>query len=126
MNQMVLVVDDNRINRLVLTTLLKRIGLENIEEAENGLDAVDAFKKVCHDLIFMDFQMPEMDGIECTKAIVSYAESAGHTKPIIFGFTSGIDSQYMVDAKKAGMSDFIQKPMLIEDISRKVHRIQSH
>ncbi len=69
-----LIVEDNPINRKMLQHTLKNIGIES-DSAENGLIGFDMAKKERYDVIFMDIQMPVMNGIEATKAIIEYEKS---------------------------------------------------
>jgi two-component system sensor histidine kinase/response regulator len=64
----VLLVEDNAINQQVATEFLKQAGM-NVTIAENGLEAVKAVSQDTYDLIFMDLEMPKMDGYEATRAI---------------------------------------------------------
>ncbi|GBC07567.1 hypothetical protein RclHR1_07540005 [Rhizophagus clarus] len=64
-----LIVEDNKINEMILTTMLKQSGYYNFDIANNGLEAVENFARKSYDIIFMDLQMPICDGIVATKEI---------------------------------------------------------
>ena len=101
----ILVTDDNEMNRLVAITILKNYGVIP-EEAHNGKEAVEKLKTGHFDIVLMDVQMPEMDGIEATRVIRS---EISKTLPII-ALTAlalkGDESRFL----QAGMSDYVSKP----------------
>ncbi|MEC4803284.1 MAG: response regulator [Jaaginema sp. PMC 1079.18] len=106
----VLVVEDRSVNRLLLTTLLKELGL-TIEEAENGKKAVEMWRKLQPSIIFMDMHMPEMDGYEATRLIKTEAErlSMNSVSPVI-AITASAFSEQRQECLDAGCDDFISKP----------------
>lgn len=103
----ILIVDDNKINQCVVTALLERLELTlEISIAENGLVAVEKAQQEHFDVIFMDIQMPIMDGYEATQAIRQF----NPTIPII-----ALTAATMIEDKKkalsAGMNDHLSKPV---------------
>jgi signal transduction histidine kinase len=114
----ILVVDDNTINLKVADMTLKTFGM-NVILANNGIEALKKFTEENPDMIFMDIQMPEIDGIETTKRI-RQMEKASHRKkslPIIALTASAMkgDREHFI---KAGLNDYIAKPFKKEDIIR--------
>lgn len=109
----VLVVDDNPINVEVFIELLKQIGI-HADSASNGKQAVEVCKNKKYDLIYMDYHMPEMDGIEAAKEILKDNESP----PTIVAVTASVMQEDREKCYKAGMSDFISKPVNINSIKR--------
>ena len=108
----ILVADDNRINQKVARGMLKRLGFE-ADLVSDGKQAVDAVTKSQYDLVLMDVEMPEMDGIEAAQAIRALpADRFGfsHRIPII-----AVTANAMIgDAEtclKSGMSDYLSKPI---------------
>jgi PAS domain S-box-containing protein len=101
----ILVTDDNEMNRLVASTVLKTYGAE-IEEAHNGRDAINKLHSQNYDIILMDVQMPVMDGMEATEEI---RKTISKSVPIIALTAYAIKGD---DAKfiKAGMNDYLSKP----------------
>ncbi|RYF71211.1 MAG: response regulator, partial [Cytophagaceae bacterium] len=101
----ILVADDNEMNRLVASTVLSNYGAI-IEEAHNGLDALEKLQDQPFDVVLMDVQMPVMDGIEATRTIRS---SISDQIPVIAltAFAVKGDSEKFI---AAGMSDYLSKP----------------
>jgi PAS domain S-box-containing protein len=117
----VLLVEDNSINRMVAVNSLHYFNCM-VTEATNGMEAIEILKDKDFDIILMDVQMPEMDGIEATMKI---REEFNLQIPIIALTASAFKSE--VDkCKTAGMDDYITKPFdefaLIETISRHLHK----
>jgi len=100
-----LIVEDNQVNAKVLTALVKRIGLSS-DLAENGEVAVQAVKNRNYDVIFMDLQMPVMDGFAATVRI----RKNGNRCPII-AVTANSDYQARIKCWDVGMNDFVSKPV---------------
>ncbi|TRX41479.1 PAS domain S-box protein [Flavobacterium restrictum] len=116
----IMVVEDNKINLLLLKTILKNLYSDvQIMECLNGKEAVEQFEMEVPNLIFMDIQMPVMNGYEATKAIRSMTNGA--TIPII-AITAGTEKEEKEKCIAAGMSDYIPKPIIkgiIEDTLQK-------
>jgi PAS domain S-box-containing protein len=106
----VLIVEDNKVNMLLLKTILKNLSFPTtIHEATNGSQAVEQFEKLKPDFVFMDIQMPVMNGYEATEQIRKL-ESGKHV-PII-AITAGTEKQERDNCLKAGMNDYIPKPII--------------
>ena len=108
----ILLVEDNDLNREIAEEILGMTGAE-IETAENGKDAVGMIasaKKDYYDLVFMDIQMPVMNGYEATAAIRSLDKSAGRSVPIV-AMTANAFAEDIMLAKNAGMNEHIAKPL---------------
>jgi CheY-like chemotaxis protein len=109
-NLKIMIVEDNSINMLLLKTILKNLFKESlIYEIKNGKDAVDQFETIKPNIIFMDIQMPIMNGYEATKAIREF--ELGKTIPII-AITAGAEKEEREKCLNAGMDDYISKPIL--------------
>jgi signal transduction histidine kinase/CheY-like chemotaxis protein len=109
----VLVVDDNEINLLVASELLKQYGIE-ADTAESGEKALRMISEKQYDLIFMDHMMPEMDGIEVTNRIRACSDWRARV-PII-ALTANAISGMMEIFLKNGMNDFISKPIELDKL----------
>ncbi len=109
-NLHVLVVDDNPINRKVVTGICKRLNWQP-DTANDGRQAIQLLTKKEYDLVLMDCQMPEMDGYEATKIIRdSDSPVKNHTIPII-AVTANVSDENRAKCLKTGMDDFIPKPV---------------
>ncbi len=104
----ILVVEDNQVNQLLATVLLGKAG-HRIDIAANGLEALDAVNSRPYDLILMDVQMPEMDGIEATKRIRAMA-GAARDIPII-AMTANAMKGDRERLLAVGMNDYVSKPI---------------
>lgn len=103
----ILLAEDNLTNQQVALIILEKLGYQAIC-VNNGQEAVTAMKREKFDLIFMDIQMPVMDGFAATREI---RKAHGPDKPIIVAMTAHALPSYQVDCIKAGMNDFITKPI---------------
>lgn len=111
----VLLVEDNQTNQMVASLLLKKLSLE-VEVAANGKLALDMLDKESFDLVFMDCQMPIMDGYEATAAIrrrEADGQSAAGTKPRIpiIAMTAHAQPSDRDRCLEAGMDDYLSKPI---------------
>ena len=103
-----LVVEDNKINQLLAMTLLRKAG-HDVDIATNGKEGVDAVRDQSYDVVLMDMQMPEMDGLEATREIRGFPNEKSQT-PIIAMTANALAS----DQKRcldAGMNDYLAKPI---------------
>lgn len=112
----ILLVDDNAINLKVASRMLARMGYE-VDQATNGIEALQAQQKSGYDLIFMDIQMPEMDGVTATRHIIKkYANARPRIVAVTAHAMKGDKERYL----EAGMDGYISKPVrvgrLIEEI----------
>jgi signal transduction histidine kinase/CheY-like chemotaxis protein len=113
----VLVAEDNKINQKVMKRMLLRLGLEQIDIVENGLEAVDRETAQRYDVILMDMDMPVMDGLEATRQIVARPRvESTDVAPKIFFVTAHALDTFRVQAKEAGGHGFISKPFNLQKI----------
>jgi two-component system sensor histidine kinase/response regulator len=115
----VLVVDDNVTNQLVAVAMLENLG-HRVDVAANGSEAVGAVARKRYGAVFMDCQMPEMDGFEATREI-RRREGPGHHTPVI-AMTAGAMRSDQESSRAAGMDDFLAKPLLPEDVEAAMSR----
>ncbi len=113
----ILVAEDNAINRKVVVGLLKQAGY-SCDLAATGREAVKACEATHYDLVFMDCQMPEMDGVEATAAI---RETETDRTPIL-ALTAGTGSDERQRCLDAGMDDFLVKPIGVDALRRVLDR----
>lgn len=124
-NIQVLVAEDNPINQKLITHVLHGFGLE-VTLANNGQEALDLRQVHYYDIIFMDIQMPVLDGMEASKRIISYEEKNRKRHIPIIALTanalSGDREKYM----DVGMDDYLSKPLNIEKLSLILEKYLSH
>jgi CheY-like chemotaxis protein len=113
----ILVAEDNLINQQVILHILTKLGYEP-DMAENGLAAIEFTHEKAYDLILMDMQMPEMDGIEATRVI----RNAGAKQPVIIALTANTMQGDQEECLNAGMDDFLSKPIRLEDLIGKLEK----
>ena len=121
----ILVTEDNEINWEIISTLLSMYGITT-ERAENGrvaLEKVKQSKKGQYLLVFMDIQMPEMNGLDATRAIRKLDDPCASSIPII-AMTSDAFSENIVECLEAGMNGHIAKPIDIKIVLKEIRRIK--
>jgi signal transduction histidine kinase/HPt (histidine-containing phosphotransfer) domain-containing protein/ActR/RegA family two-component response regulator len=104
----ILIVDDNATNRLVATKMLKEFDIQT-NTACDGAEAVAAVFRFPYDMILMDVRMPEMDGLQATRAI--RARGVGSQRLPIIAFTANAFDDDLKDCREAGMNGFVAKPV---------------
>jgi CheY-like chemotaxis protein len=104
----VLVVDDHRINRKTATLLLEKLGFR-VSTAENGLEALDIVRSENFDMVFMDVQMPMMDGYETSRTI--RALGGRYADLPIIALTANAMENDRTRCLEAGMTDYLPKPL---------------
>ena len=115
-----LLVEDNPVNRLVASEYLKRAGCA-VDLAVHGREAVDRCRENEYDIIFMDCQMPEMDGFEATRTIRDEQVGAARRVPIVALTANAMDSDHD-QCIGAGMDDFLIKPANQDAIAQALQR----
>jgi CheY-like chemotaxis protein len=116
----VLVVEDNPVNQEVAVEMLKRMGCR-VDVAGNGREAVERFGEQAYEVIFMDCQMPEMDGFEATRAIRQAEETLGRYTWIIAMTAYSLESDRQ-RCLAAGMDDYVSKPATIMQFRKAMAR----
>jgi signal transduction histidine kinase/DNA-binding response OmpR family regulator len=117
----VLLVEDNPVNQRVGRLMLEKLG-HFIDVVGNGLEAVDAVAMVPYDAVFMDIQMPEMDGL--TAAATIRSNQPLQMQPYIVGLTASVLIEDHQACVKAGMNDFLTKPARINDLQTALVKAQ--
>lgn len=113
----ILLVEDNDINRLLATKLFSRLGYE-IDTAANGLLALQSIKQKHYDIVFMDVQMPVLDGLEATKKLRS--DLSLQTQPVVIAMTAFATPEDRDLCIEAGMDDYTPKPITLNDLERMI------
>ncbi len=112
-----LIVEDNPINQKVAQRIFKKIGY-NPDLASNGKEGLEKATDNSYDIIFMDIQMPEMDGLEATRALRKLGVDS-----IIVAMTANAFASDRQDCLNAGMDDFVAKPIKVGDIKKVIGRV---
>lgn len=112
MNPKILVVDDSAFMRNIISTSLRKQDILDIEEATNGLEAVEKYKKNKYDFVTMDITMDEMNGLKALKEIKKIDPTA---KIIMVSALSSKD--VVLEAVKSGAIDFVVKPYNMHNIA---------
>lgn len=120
----ILIAEDSQLNILLMKKLLSKWDIIP-DFAENGLEAVEAFKANAYDLIFMDIQMPILNGYEAAKLIRS-DENEKKSKVHIIALTASMALDARNEIAEAGINDFISKPFNIEELKLKLEQIASN
>jgi len=115
-----LVVEDNLVNQKVLLRILNRLGYR-ADLAINGLEALAALQRSPYDVIFMDVQMPVMDGLEATRRI-RQMEPPPEQRPYVIAMTAAVTDEDYARCMQAGMDDFVAKPANVKALVRALER----
>jgi len=115
----ILLVEDNPVNRKVAQGYLERLGYK-AATATNGREAVIAIKERRFNLVFMDLQMPELDGIGATREVRS--QCAADNQPVIVALTANAMQSDRASCLAAGMNDYMTKPLRIENLQSAIQR----
>lgn len=117
----VMVVDDFPTMRRIVKNLLKQIGFENIDEAEDGAQALSKLKGGGYGLVVSDWNMPNMEGIDLLRKI---RQEADPLKSIPFLMvTAEAEKEKVIEAIKAGVDNYVVKPFTAEVLKEKLEKI---
>lgn len=110
----ILVAEDNPMNQKLIQKVLQKLGYQP-DIAGDGKQAVDAVKNNDYDIVLMDLQMPNVDGIEATATIVNELDAA--KQPSIIALTANVSDDVMEECFRVGMKDFMSKPLKIDKLA---------
>lgn len=119
--QSILVAEDNQVNQLIVVRMLQKLG-HHVQCVANGRQALEALEKSHYDMVLMDCQMPEMDGLEATRAIRASSNTAMAQIPII-AMTANAMAGDRELCLEAGMNDYLSKPVSMQEIARTIARL---
>ncbi len=117
----VLVAEDNKVNQVVVKQILEKLGCR-VDAVANGLEAVDAVRLAPYHLVFMDVQMPEMDGLAATAAIRAF-HVPDRRDVWIVALTANAFAEDAQRCLDAGMNDFLAKPVRPDDLKTCLERV---
>ncbi len=109
----VLLADDNPVSQLVALKMFERLGVR-ADAVANGLEVLEALDRQPYDVVLMDVQMPEMDGLETTRRVRS--QHRGEVWPHIIGLTASTLAGDRERCLEAGMDDYLSKPLRLEEL----------
>ncbi len=111
----VLIVEDNKVNQLLIKNMLKKFGFEQLDTAINGSMALELLYANHYDLILMDIQMPGMDGYDITKEIRHRLKNKLENVPVI-AISADASEKEKTKAQESGMNDYVVKPYTSEEL----------
>ena len=113
----ILLVDDSRTIRNIQKNVLKQLGHTDVTEAEDGVQALAKFNEQVPDLMFVDWNMPNMDGITLVRKI----REVNETVPLIM-CTTEVEKSRVLEALKAGVNNYVVKPFTVESLGEKINQ----
>jgi two-component system chemotaxis response regulator CheY len=119
-NMKIMVVDDMSTMRRIVRNVLKQLGFTNVEEAENGKEALEKLKGEPYGFVVSDWNMPVMTGIDMLRAI--RADEALKQIPVLM-VTAEAQKENIIEAVQAGVSNYIVKPFTAEALQDKMAKI---
>jgi CheY-like chemotaxis protein len=114
----ILVAEDNLANQKVITLILETLGY-TADIANNGIEVLKTLKQKSYDVILMDMQMPELDGIDTTRII----RKSTLPQPWIIALTGNAFEEDKQTCSEAGMDDFVSKPIEIPELMQSLSRV---
>lgn len=119
-NMKIMVVDDMSTMRRIVKNILKQLGFANLDEAENGQEALAKLKADKFGFVVSDWNMPVMSGIELLRAI----RADGDLKDIpVLMVTAEAQKENIIEAAQAGVSNYVVKPFTAETLQEKMNKI---
>ncbi len=112
---LVMLVDDSRTSRNIQRNVLQQIGYTDLLEASDGVDALAKAKSTLPDLILLDWNMPNMDGLTFLKAF----RTENKKTPIIM-VTTEADKSHIIEAIRAGVNNYVVKPFTPDALSTRI------
>lgn len=108
----ILLAEDNVVNQRLTIRVLSKLGYSDVEIAQTGLEAIEKFNEQFYEVILMDVQMPEMDGLEATRLI----RTKQYHQPVIISMTANAMQDDREKCMQAGMDGYISKPINLEEL----------
>ena len=121
----ILLAEDNVVNQKVAINILKRLGYR-ADVVANGLEVLEAIARQFYDVILMDVQMPEMDGLSATRQIREREKQLSQKSPVIIAMTANAMQGDKEICLEAGMNDYISKPIRVQELINALYQYESH
>lgn len=121
-NAKILVVDDFSTMRRIVKNLLKELGYNHVDEAEDGVIALQKIQNISYDFIISDWNMPNMSGIELLKAIRANTNPSIKALPLLM-VTAEAKKENIVEAAQSGASGYVVKPFTAATLEEKINKI---
>lgn len=118
----ILLAEDNAANQQLITAMLEGTRFD-LKIAANGAAALGAFQDGKFDLVLMDVRMPEMNGIEATRAMRLWEEAHGRSRTPIIALSADAASEFLVEYRKAGMDGHLDKPIRLDELFGLLQRV---
>lgn len=116
----ILLAEDNLVNQLLIKKVIEKAGY-SLDLATNGLQALEKLTQSNYDLVLMDVQMPELNGLETTREIIKTYKSE---RPKIIAITAGSFGDDEKQCLDAGMDDTLEKPFKLEQLQEKMQKLE--
>lgn len=117
----ILLAEDNKVNQRIALLILKQLGYQ-ADAVDNGVEVLRSLRHQIYDVVLMDLQMPEMDGLTATRHI--YQEWPSGQRPQIIAMTASVTQDDWEQCLEAGMNDYISKPIQIEKLVKALSKCQ--
>ena len=114
----ILLAEDNPVNQKVAIRMLERLGYR-LDAVGNGLEVLEALRRQTYDIVLMDVQMPEMNGLDATRRVIS---DWGSKRPWITALTAGAMKENRDECIAAGVDDFLTKPINVPELKEALRR----
>jgi signal transduction histidine kinase/DNA-binding response OmpR family regulator len=115
----ILLAEDNPVNQKVAVRMLERLGYR-LDAVGNGLEVLDALRRQTYDIVLMDVQMPELNGLDATRRIISHWSA--EQRPWITALTAGAMKENRDECIEAGVDDFLTKPINVQQLEQALER----
>jgi signal transduction histidine kinase/CheY-like chemotaxis protein len=114
----ILLAEDNPVNQKVAVRMLERMGYR-LDAVSNGLEVLEALRRQTYDIVLMDVQMPEMNGLDATRELIA---QWGAERPWITALTAGAMKENRDECRDAGVDDFLTKPINVQEMEGALER----
>jgi CheY-like chemotaxis protein len=121
----ILLVDDNHHMRLLLTEILRAIGVREVYEATNGAEALQTLRSQPIDIVMTDLAMQPMDGIDFVRRLRNGQESPNPMAPVIM-ITGHSTLRRVAEARDVGVTEFLSKPVTARGVIERINRVVEH